>query len=110
MLFEKGNTLATGRPKGTPNKVSTEIRDMVRQALDHAGGVSYLAQQAFENPTAFLTLIGKIIPNDVKISLVMPEARVYPQGVPEVIEQAVSVVENEQARLSTPSEAVDSVH
>jgi hypothetical protein len=32
--FEKGHTLATGRPKGTPNKVTTSIRDKFQQLLD----------------------------------------------------------------------------
>lgn len=51
-----------GRKKGTPNKVPGAVKDMVLQALDSAGGVKYLQRQAVENPTAFLTLVGKVIP------------------------------------------------
>lgn len=35
---------------------------MIVQALDKAGGVDYLLTQADENPTAFLTLVGKVLP------------------------------------------------
>jgi hypothetical protein len=51
-----------GRQKGTPNKVTGALKDMVLQALDGAGGVSYLQKQATANPTAFLTLVGKVLP------------------------------------------------
>jgi hypothetical protein len=54
-----------GRQKGTPNKATGEIKDMIRDALDQAGGTSYLLSQAVENPVAFMTLIGKVIPKDV---------------------------------------------
>jgi hypothetical protein len=35
---------------------------MILGALDDAGGQAYLMRQAEENPTAFLTLIGKVLP------------------------------------------------
>lgn len=55
-----------GRPKGLPNKVTGEIRDMIRAALEEAGGTKYLLNQAHENPVAFMGLIGKIIPKEVE--------------------------------------------
>ena len=54
-----------GRPKGSPNKTTAAIKDMIVQALEKKGGVEYLIQQADANPTAFLTLVGKIIPLQV---------------------------------------------
>ena len=39
---------------------------MVLQALGNAGGVAYLEKQASLNPTAFLTLVGKVIPLQVR--------------------------------------------
>jgi hypothetical protein len=51
-----------GRVKGVPNKVTGAVKDMVREALERAGGVEYLAKQAKENPTAFMTLVGKLVP------------------------------------------------
>jgi hypothetical protein len=51
-----------GRPKGSPNKIQAAVKEMVIQALNEAGGVQYLVTQSRENPTAFLTLVGKVIP------------------------------------------------
>jgi hypothetical protein len=39
---------------------------MILGALDAAGGQKYLQKQANENPTSFLTLIGKVLPLEVK--------------------------------------------
>lgn len=54
-----------GRKPGTPNKATAAIKDMVINALNGVGGEDYLKRQAVENPTAFLTLVGKIIPTQV---------------------------------------------
>lgn len=50
------------RPKGSLNTKSVILKEMILAALDKAGGQDYLCQQAKENPTAFLTLIGKVLP------------------------------------------------
>lgn len=62
MAKPKGLPKSGGRQKGTPNKDNAAIKDMITQALDKAGGVDYLTRQADENPTAFLTLVGKVLP------------------------------------------------
>lgn len=56
-----------GRSKGTPNKVTGELRAMILGALDDAGGQEYLSTQAAENPAAFLTLLGKALPRDINL-------------------------------------------
>lgn len=38
---------------------------MILQALDEAGGVDYLKAQSKDNPAAFMTLIGKVLPMQV---------------------------------------------
>lgn len=55
-----------GRPKGQPNKVTRELKEMILTALDQSGGVEYLSRQADENPTAFLALVGKVLPLTIK--------------------------------------------
>lgn len=68
--FKKGEKRpGQGRPKGMPNKHTQELKDMIRQALDDAGGPAYLASVAQSHPPAFCALIAKIIPADVKASL-----------------------------------------
>jgi hypothetical protein len=54
-----------GRVKGTPNKTSAALKDMILQALDEAGGVQYLKTTAATNAAAFLTLVGKVLPLQV---------------------------------------------
>lgn len=54
-----------GRKKGSKNKFTAEVKDMILQALDKAGGVDYLARQAEENPGPFMTLVGKVLPLQV---------------------------------------------
>jgi hypothetical protein len=57
-----------GRKKGVPNKTTAALKDMILKALDQAdpkGSVAYLVKQADANPTAFLTLVGKVLPLDV---------------------------------------------
>jgi hypothetical protein len=55
-----------GRPKGVPNKSTAAIKDMLLASLDQVGGQAYFKQQAIENPNAYMSLIGKIIPAEVK--------------------------------------------
>jgi hypothetical protein len=51
-----------GRVKGTPNKVSSDVKGMILGALHDVGGSDYLRRQAEENPVAFMTLVGKVLP------------------------------------------------
>ena len=57
-----------GRPKGSQNKVTAELKDMILGALANAGGVDYLTERAQDPKTAsaFLTLVGKTLPMTVK--------------------------------------------
>lgn len=53
--------------KGCPNKNTATIKSMIEGALSAVGGQKYLEQQAMENPVAFMTLVGKILPRDVNV-------------------------------------------
>jgi hypothetical protein len=66
MPFKKGQSgNPRGRKKGAPNKVTGQLKDMILGALENAGGIGYLEKQAKESPTAFLTLVGKVLPMQV---------------------------------------------
>lgn len=54
-----------GRRKGVQNKVTRDVKEMIVQALNNAGGVAYLTTQARANPKAFLALIGRVLPLQV---------------------------------------------
>ena len=58
-----------GRQAGTPNKIPKALKEMILEALDLAGGVGYLQRQAIENAPAFLTLVGKVLPKDVRAEI-----------------------------------------
>ena len=63
-FIKKGTILnPKGRVKGVPNKYTQSIKDMVEMALQRAGGVEYLYQQALDNPRAFLPLVAKLLPS-----------------------------------------------
>lgn len=51
-----------GRQKGTPNKVTGQLKDMIMTALDDVGGIEYLKKQANENAKTFLLLLGRVLP------------------------------------------------
>lgn len=61
----KGRPKTGGRKKGVTNKVNAELKELIRGALDDVGGQEYLVKQAKDNPTAFLALIGRILPKDI---------------------------------------------
>lgn len=75
-----------GRPAGVPNKLTREVKTMVLEALEGAGGVDYLIECAKDQKTAgaFLTLVGKVLPlqitgdkdNPLTIQWPVPASRV----------------------------------
>ena len=60
-----GRREGAGRPRGVPNRITTDLKAMILGALDDAGGQRYLARQAIENPGPFMALLGKILPTQV---------------------------------------------
>jgi hypothetical protein len=58
-----------GRKAGTPNKVTGQLKEMILAAAEEAGGedgtIGYLRKQALENPTVFMTLLGRVLPHTV---------------------------------------------
>ena len=71
MTQRKGDSkiAGSGRKTGTPNKATKEVREMLVGALSDAGGREYLLEQAKANPKAFLTLVAKLIPQQIEATL-----------------------------------------
>jgi len=64
----KGQKTGGGSRKGVPNRVTGDVKAMILMALDKAGGDEYLLRQAASNPSAFLQLVGKVLPMQVTVS------------------------------------------
>ena len=65
--FKKGEKRLKQGKRG-PGKATKALKDAILAALDAAhaeGSVAYLTQQAKDNPSAFMTLIGKVLPLQV---------------------------------------------
>ena len=67
-----------GRPKGVQNKLTRTIKEAIEAAFNGVGGHEYLMRQAEENPQAFLTLLGKIIPAQVQQEISNPDGSLKP--------------------------------
>ncbi|MFC3706054.1 hypothetical protein ACFOOL_14975 [Devosia honganensis] len=66
--LEPGRAKTGGRKKGTPNKVNALLKEDILAAASAAhpdGRVGYLTKQAKENPVAFMTLLGKVLPMQI---------------------------------------------
>jgi hypothetical protein len=65
-----------GRQKGSMNRLTRTIKEAIEAAFEKAGGVDYLARMADEQPVAFMTLLGKVLPTqidaNVKADIGMP--------------------------------------
>lgn len=57
-----------GRPKGSMNKVTADLKAMILGALEDAGGRDYLTERALDPKTqgAFIALVGKALPLTIK--------------------------------------------
>jgi len=51
-----------GRPKGSLDKGNAMLREMIVEALDRVGGVTYLEEKTKSHPQAFMGLLGKVMP------------------------------------------------
>ena len=60
--FGPGNP---GKPKGATNHLTREVKAMILEALEGAGGVQYLIDKADSHPQAFMSLLGRVLPLQV---------------------------------------------
>ena len=64
---ENLTSMGKGRPKGVLNKTTQGVKKAIEEAFDRAGGVEYLVKVAQKDPRAFLALLAKLIPTDIKV-------------------------------------------
>lgn len=65
--FKNGGKPGPGRPKGAQAIVTRQLKEMILEALDNAGGVEYLEARANDPRTAgaFLSLVAKVLPMQI---------------------------------------------
>jgi hypothetical protein len=102
-----------GRKKGAANKITKNLREMILGALEDAGGQAYLAEQARANPSAFLSLLGRIIPRETALTG-LEGGPIQIEGVESArerlmrrIERLVTAAEDAQKTPANPSNAME---
>ncbi len=86
MTFNKGHKLATGRPKGSKNRITNDVRQVFHRVYDEMGkgiidektgkqvsGHEAMLAWAQSNPTEFYRLYGKMIPQTAELPADMHE-------------------------------------
>lgn len=58
-----------GRQKGTPNKMTKNVKEALVEAFERMGGVESLIAWGQDNPDEFYKLWIKLLPNEVKAEL-----------------------------------------
>ncbi len=69
--FMKGNKLACGRPRGTPNQTSVDmqrIRAEVAASWDRVDGQSKLVQLAEDDFVEYLRIVVKLLPRETRVA------------------------------------------
>ena len=66
--FKKGQPPGPGRPKGSLNKTTLQLREMILLALDKLGGPDYLVALGRENSSAYASLLSKVLPTTLNTS------------------------------------------
>jgi hypothetical protein len=96
MVFKPGQSgNPKGKPKGTQNKATVQLREAILGALEAAGGeegsVGYLTRLAINNSSAFASLLARVLPSTLaadesagNVKIQFTREIVYPTGRREV--------------------------
>ena len=60
-----GTRAGAGRKKGIPNRLTTSMKEAIRDAFQELGGAGYLVRIGHDDPRTFCSLLGRVIPREV---------------------------------------------
>tara|TARA_R110000737_G_C14282504_1_gene432531 strand:+ start:125 stop:472 length:348 start_codon:yes stop_codon:yes gene_type:complete len=100
-----------GRKKGSTNKITKDMREILMVSFQKAGGVDYLVKQSVESPVAYLGLLGKIVPSQVAVSVshsldlgqAMKEATIRRESLTSLAHDIDGVVIDQPKSTETPN-------
>lgn len=55
-----------GRQKGTPNKITTTLKQALQDTFEKLGGVDHMFDWASAEPTEFYKIYAKTLPTEIK--------------------------------------------
>ena len=106
----KGTPKTGGRKKGTPNKISSALKEAILEAAENAGKrlkpdaesgtVAYLEQIAIQEPASFCSLLGKVLPMTIADTGKDEETRI-------VVKSTIVWPEDKDGNIIKPSWWVD---
>ncbi len=99
MPREQGTPKTGGRQKGTPNKLTADIKSAIEGALNAVGGQRYLEGVARKHPQIFCALLARLIPKDPNVSVpVVTDDRVEPIVLARQVALAIYLLDQDDKR------------
>lgn len=106
-----------GRQKGTPNKTTALLKDAILEAAELAGGkdglVGYLKIQATANPGPFMSLLGKVLPQQLTGSdglPLIPDSELTEDAKDRLARQIVFLLTSAPSTASAVAQAANPLH
>lgn len=64
----RGNA-GKGRRVGSKNKITATVKEAIEASFNSVGGAKYLEQMAYDEPKAYMALLGKVIPQQIQANV-----------------------------------------
>ena len=69
-----------GRKKGVPNKTTRTLKEALLASFERLGGEAWLVQLAESDPRSYASLLGRLVPSEVKAEVSSPDERIVITG------------------------------
>ena len=69
-----------GRPKGSVNKTTKTLKEALLNSFETLGSEKWLVSLAESDPKAYASLLGRLVPSEVKAEVSSPDERIVITG------------------------------